>query len=93
MYMIMALAEKAEIDYVLESDEELNKKPTSGEENLKTLTMGNNALKEIKNASLNKINPQTIPVEVRQQIEKIELPKGLLDRQDRPDSLLSKEDK
>jgi len=93
MYMIMALAEKAEIDYVLESDKELNKKPTSGEENLKTLNMGNNALKEIKNASLNKINPQTIPVEVREQIEQIELPKGLLEKQEKPNSLLSKEDK
>ena len=48
MYMIMALAEKAEIDYVLESDKELNKKPTSGEENLKTLN-------KLSNASLNEL--------------------------------------
>jgi hypothetical protein len=93
MYMIMALAEKAEIDYVLDSNEELNKQPTNGEENLQTLNMGNNALKEIKNASLNRINPQTIPVEVREQIEQIELPKGLLEKQEQPNSLLSKEDK
>ena len=91
--MIMALAEKAEIDYVLESNEELNKQPTDGKENLQTLNMGNNALKEIKNASINKINPQTIPVEIKQQIEQIELPKGLLEKQKQPDSLLSKEDK
>jgi hypothetical protein len=91
--MIMALAEKAEIDYVLDSNEELNKQPTNGEENLQTLNMGNNALKEIKNASLNRINPQTIPVEVREQIEQIELPKGLLEKQEQPNSLLSKEDK
>jgi len=93
MYMIMALAEKAEIDYVLESNEELNKQPTDGKENLQILNMGNNALKEIKNASINKINPQTIPVEIKQQIEQIELPKGLLEKQKQPDSLLSKEDK
>ena len=44
-------------------------------------------------AAINKINPQTIPVEVRQQIEQIELPKGLLEKQEQPNSLLSKEDK
>jgi len=92
MYMIMALAEKAEIEYVLESDEKLNKKVASGEENLKTLNMGNNALQEIKKTSLNNINPQAIPMEVREQIKNIELPKGLLEKQKKPDSLLNKEE-
>ena len=89
MYMIMALAEKAEIEYVLESDEKLNKKVASGEENLNT---GNNALQEIKKTSLNNINPQAIPMEVKEQIKNIELPKGLLEKQKRPDSLLNKEE-
>jgi hypothetical protein len=55
--------------------------------------MGNNVLKEIRNASINKINPQTIPMEVREQIKQIELPKGILEKKEQSNSLLSKEEK
>ncbi len=93
MYMIMALAEKANIKYVVDTGDDDKEPEITGDQQEKTFKRGLTALEEIKNQTVNRINPQTIPVEVRQQIEQIELPKGLLEKQEQPDSLLSKEDK
>jgi|11_taG_2_1085331.scaffolds.fasta_scaffold05363_3 hypothetical protein len=93
MYMIMALAEKANIKYVVDTGDDDKEPEITGEQQEKTFKRGLTALEEIKNQTVNRINPQTIPVEVREQIEQIELPKGLLEKQDQPNSLLSKEDK
>ena len=93
MYMIMALAEKANIKYIVDTREDDKEPEITGEQQEKTLKSGLTALQEIKNQTINRINPQTIPVEVREQIEQIELPKGLLEKQEQPNSLLSKEDK
>ena len=93
MYMIMALAEKANIKYVVDTGDDDKEPEITGEQQEKTFKRGLTALEEIKNQTVNKINPQTIPVEVKQQIEQIELPKGLLEKQEQPNSLLSKEDK
>ena len=93
MYMIMALAEKANIKYVVDTGDDDKEPEITGEQQEKTFKKGLTALEEIKNQTVNRINPQTIPVEVREQIEQIELPKGLLEKQDQPNSLLSKEDK
>ena len=93
MYMIMALAEKANIKYVVDTGDDEKEPEITGEQQEKTFKRGLTALEEIKNQTVNRINPQTIPVEVREQIEQIELPKGLLEKQEKPNSLLSKEDK
>jgi len=93
MYMIMALAEKANIKYVVDTGDDEKEPEITGEQQEKTFKRGLTALEEIKNQTVNRINPQTIPVEVREQIEQIELPKGLLEKQDQPNSLLSKGDK
>ena len=93
MYMIMALAEKANIKYIVDTREDDKEPEITGEQQEKTLKSGLTALQEIKNQTINRINPQTIPVEVREQIEQIELPKGLLEKQEQPNSLLGKEDK
>tara|TARA_R100000951_G_scaffold5388_1_gene5906 strand:- start:6382 stop:6975 length:594 start_codon:yes stop_codon:yes gene_type:complete len=93
MYMIMALAEKANIKYVVDTGDDDKEPEITGEQQEKTFKRGLTALEEIKNQTVNRINPQTIPIEVREQIEQIELPKGLLEKQDQPNSLLSKEDK
>ena len=93
MYMIMALAEKANIKYVVDTGDDDKEPEITGEQQEKTFKKGLTALEEIKNQTVNRINPQTIPIEVREQIEQIELPKGLLEKQDQPNSLLSKEDK
>jgi len=93
MYMIMALAEKANIKYIVDTGEDDKEPEITGEQQEKTLKSGLTALQEIKNQTINRINPQTIPVEVREQIEQIELPKGLLEKQEQPNSLLGKEDK
>lgn len=93
MYMIIALAEKANIKYVVDTGDDDKEPEITGEQQEKTFKKGLTALEEIKNQTVNRINPQTIPVEVREQIEQIELPKGLLEKQDQPNSLLSKGDK
>ena len=93
MYMIMALAEKANIKYVVDTGDADKEPEITGEQQEKTFKRGLTALEEIKNQTVNRINPQTIPVEVREQIEQIELPKGLLEKQEQPNSLLSKGDK
>ena len=92
MYMIMALAEKANIKYVVDSGDDEQEPEITSEQQEKSFKKGLTALEEIKKETVKKINPQAIPVEIREKLETIELPKGLLDREERPESLLNKED-
>jgi hypothetical protein len=92
MYMMMALAEKANIDYVLESkDEEIEE--GDPDEKLEIYAQGTNALQKIKQESLNKINPQSVSPEVKEAIEELEINPSLLERVNEPEtnSLLSRE--
>jgi len=92
MYMIMALSEKANIKYVVDSGDDEQEPEITSEQQEKSFKKGLTALEEIKKETVKKINPQAIPVEIREKLETIELPKGLLDREERPESLLNKED-
>jgi hypothetical protein len=92
MYMIMALAEKANIKYVVDSGDDEQEPEITSEQQEKSFKKGLTALEEIKKETVNKINPQAIPIEIKEKLETIELPKGLLDRKERPESLLNKED-
>ena len=92
MYMIMALAEKANIKYVVDSGDDEQEPEITSEQQEKSFKKGLTALEEIKKETVKKINPQAIPVEIKEKLETIELPKGLLDREERPESLLNKED-
>jgi hypothetical protein len=92
MYMIMALSEKANIKYVVDSGDDEQESEITSEQQEKSFKKGLTALEEIKKETVNKINPQTIPIEIKEKLETIELPKGLLDRKERPESLLNKED-
>ena len=92
MYMIMALSEKANIKYVVDSGDDEQEPEITSEQQEKSFKKGLTALEEIKKEAVNKINPQAIPVEIKEKLETIELPKGLLDREERPESLLNKED-
>ena len=92
MYMIMALSEKANIKYVVDSGDDEQEPEITSEQQEKSFKKGLTALEEIKKETVKKINPQAIPVEIREKLETIELPKGLLDRKERPESLLNKED-
>jgi len=93
MYMLMALAEKAEIDYVLDAgDDEQDTVEMSGDKAVKVLQDGVNELDKIKQQSVKRVNPQSVPQEVREIIEETELSPSLLEKveQQKPTSLLGR---
>ena len=93
MYMLMALAEKAEIDYVLDAgDDERDTVEMSGDKAVKVLQDGVNELDKIKQQSVKRVNPQSVPQEVREIIEETELSPSLLEKveQQKPTSLLGR---
>ena len=94
MYMIMALAEKAEIDYVLDSGDDEEPTEMSPEKQLETLQGGINELDNIRKQAVSRVNPQSVPAEVREVIEETELPQSLLDKveKEKSSSLLAREE-
>jgi len=93
MYMLMALAEKAEIDYVLDAgDDEQDTVEMSGDKAVKVLQDGVNELDKIKQQSVKRVNPQSVPQEVREIIEKTKLSPSLLEKveQEKSTSLLGR---
>ena len=94
MFMIMALAEKAEIDYVLDSGDDVAVKEMSPEKQLETLQGGINELDNIRKQAANRVNPQSVPAEIREVIEETEIPQSLLDKvkKEKSISLLAREE-
>ena len=92
MYMVMALAEKAEIEYDLEAGDREQAKIISPEEEISKLKEGISELDKLRSSAVDKINPQVFPEEIREMVEEKELPKGLLERnkEKEPEGLLSK---
>ena len=80
MYMIIALAEKADIDFDLEAGDRDRPSEMSGDKSLETLQNGINELDKIKQVAISRVNPQSVPQEVREVIEKTELSPSLLQR-------------
>ena len=95
MYMIMALSEKAEIEYVLESGDEERPKEMSPSKQLSNINQGINEFDKLRKQSTQKVNAQAIPQEIRKMIEETELPSSLLDqvKSNTTPSLLNKEEK
>jgi len=83
MYILMALCEKAGVDYVLYGDED-----EDDEDNIKDLEKRKeNNLTEIAKSKVGKISevPQgALPVEIMKQIEKVEVSPSLLQRPEQP---------
>jgi hypothetical protein len=94
MYMLMALAEKAEIDYVLDSGDDEEPTEMSPEKQLETLQGGINELDNIRKQAVSRVNPQSVPTEVREVIEETEIPQSLLDKvkKEKSSSLLAREE-
>ena len=95
MYMIMALAEKADIKYNLEAGDEKAPIEMSGDKAVETLQKGINELDRIRNVAASRVNPQSVPQDVRKIIEEKELPPSLLQRveeETQSKSLLGKEE-
>ncbi len=80
MYMVMALAEKADIDYDLEAGDRNKPKEMSGDKAIETLQSGINELDKIRQMAVSRVNPQSVPQEVREVIEQTELSPSLLQK-------------
>ena len=95
MYMIIALAEKADIEYNLEAGDDEAPVEMSGDKAVKTLQKGVNELDRIRNVAASRVNPQSVPQDVRKVIEETELSPSLLERvkeQTQSKSLLGREE-
>ena len=80
MFMIMALAEKAEIPYSLEAGDEESPVEMSGDKAVETLQSGINELDKMKQIAVNRVSPQSVPQDVREIIEETELAPSLLEK-------------
>lgn len=93
MYMIMALAEKADIEYDLESGDRSSMKEMSSDDEINQIKQGLNELDKLKQQTVSKVNEQVLPKEIREMVEETELPPSLLERvkAEPKESLLNKE--
>jgi hypothetical protein len=94
MYMIIALAEKADIPYSLEAGDDEEAQVMSPDKQIETLQSGVNEFDRIRKQAMTKINPQSVPEEIKQAIEETEIPQSLLDKVEKQpsNSLLGKEE-
>ena len=91
MYMVIALAEKAEIDYIMDAEDSDEPEEASPEKQIESLNRGASELDKLKKIAAERVNPQSVPQEVREVIEETELPTSLLEKvQSNSQSLLSK---
>jgi len=93
MYMIMALAEKADIEYDLEAGDRSSIKEMSSDDEINQIKNGLNELDKLKQQTVSKVNEQVLPKDIREMVEKVELPQSLLekDKTQSSKSLLNKE--
>jgi len=93
MYMIMALAEKADIEYDLESGDRSAIKKMSSDDEINKIKQGLNELDKLKQQTVSKVNAQVLPKEIREMVEETELPPSLLEKvkKEPEESLLNKE--
>tara|TARA_R100000908_G_C3696477_1_gene108677 strand:- start:53 stop:649 length:597 start_codon:yes stop_codon:yes gene_type:complete len=93
MYMIMALAEKAEIEYQLEAGDDEVPNEMNPDQHIEKLKGGLNQLDELKRQAVERVSPQSVPEDVREVIEETTLSPSLLERvqQESQDSLLARE--
>ena len=91
MYMIMALAEKAEISYSLDAGDDEEGPEMSGEQQL---NRAQNSLDILKKEAKTKVSDAAVPKDVREMIADVELEPSLLARVDKEsqprESLLEK---
>lgn len=95
MYMIMALAEKADIPYSLEAGDDKAPVEMSPDEQLSTIEKGISDLDKMKQVAAGRVSPQSVPQDVREIIEETELSPSLLEKvkeQTQSKSLLGREE-
>ena len=78
MYMLMALAEKADIPYVIESGDDTAPHEMDPQKQLSSISSGIKELESIKKQSTGRVSEQSVPREVRQVIEEVEIQPSIL---------------
>jgi len=93
MYMVMALAEKAEIDFVMDAGDEVDEEEILGDKAVAELEKGVGSLEAMRKQAAQRVSPQSVPEEVREVIEEKNIEPSILERveQEQSKSLLSKE--
>ena len=93
MYMIMALAEKADIEYSLEAGDDEAPREMSPESQINTMEKGVSDLEEMRKLAASRVSPQSVPTEIKEIIDQVEISPSLLEKvkEESNNSLLSKE--
>ena len=82
MYMIIALCEKADLTYNLEStDEDTIIEEMSPEKQVKKLNEGTSFLKSLRTKVSEGVNEQAVSEELKKEIKEVKLPSSLLEKQ------------
>ena len=92
MYMIMALSEKAEIEYVIETGDAFLQDTIAEEDNIVKMKKELITLEDIKKEATSKISSHSIPKEIKEQVENIKIAPSLLEKLEveKNNSLLSR---
>ena len=92
MYMIMALCEKAEIKYKLDSVDDDDVEEMMGDKAVAAVEKEVNNLDAIRRKAVQRVSPQSVPEDVREVIEQTKIQPSLLEqvKQEQNNSLLSK---
>ena len=93
MYMIIALAEKADVNYILEANDENEPTQMSPEKQINELKQGVASLDTLRKQAAARINPQAVPKEIKKIVDEVKLAPSLLEKidEEKPTSLLGKE--
>lgn len=93
MYMVMALAEKAEIDFVMDAGDKVDEEEVLGDKAVAELEKGVGSLEAMRKQAAQRVSPQSVPQEVRKVIEEKSIEPSILERveQEQSKSLLSRE--
>ena len=94
MYMVMALAEKAELDFVMDSAEEVGEEEILGDKAVQQIEEGIGSLDAMRKQAAQRVSPQSVPQEVREVIEEKEIEPSILEKVEevKSNSLLAREE-
>jgi hypothetical protein len=93
MYMIIALAEKADVNYILDANDENEPTQMTPEKQINELKQGVASLDTLRKQAAARINPQAVPKEIKKIVDEVKLAPSLLEKidEEKPTSLLGKE--
>ena len=92
MYMVMALCEKAEIKYKLDSVDDDDVEEMMGDKAVEKIEQEIGALDQVRRKAVQQVSPQSVPADVKEVIEQTEIQPSLLEKVEevKSNSLLSK---